>query len=246
MRALTFKLSGKTAFFKKPDVNSFAYFTYGHIHRVALLGLLGAIVGLGGNIQQKDKQYPEYYERLKELKLSVVPLPIDKKGYFSKKLQVYNNSVGYASKEEGGNLIVREQWLEEPKWQIFILDDDSIERSLFEKLCDYIISSKCVYVPYLGKNDHPATITNVSLVELSEIKQQNHIDSLFVMKSYNIRKYSWNDSPEYMYREVVPIALNKDYNFYEYDEICFTNIEVENLDKAKDTYCYEDLVLAFH
>ena len=39
MKVLRFTLSGKQAFFKKPEVNKYYYFTYGHIHRVALLGL---------------------------------------------------------------------------------------------------------------------------------------------------------------------------------------------------------------
>ena len=48
MKAIKFNLSGKFAHFKKPDVNSYAYFTYSHIHKVALLGILGAILGLKG------------------------------------------------------------------------------------------------------------------------------------------------------------------------------------------------------
>ncbi len=245
MKALTFELSGKTAFFKKPEVNSFAYFTYGHIHKIALMGLLGAVLGLGGHIRQGDKQYPEFYEKLRELKTAIVPLPIEKKGYFSKKLQVFNNSVGYASQEEGGNLIVKEQWLEEPRWQIFILDDNNIEDTLFKKLCDYIINSKCEYIPYLGKNDHPATISKGRFVELKTVEQQNYINSLFILKNQKVQELSWDGNAEYMYREVTPITLNKDYSFYEYEEICFTNIEIEDLDQAEDIFCYEDLVLSF-
>ena len=45
MDVLRFELSGKTAFFKKPDMNSYLYFTYGNIHKVALLGIFGAILG---------------------------------------------------------------------------------------------------------------------------------------------------------------------------------------------------------
>jgi len=67
MKAISFELSGKTAFFKKPDVNAYVY--------------------------------------------------------FSKKIQIFNN----ASKEIGGNLIVREQWLENAKWQIIVFDDGSNE-----------------------------------------------------------------------------------------------------------------------
>ena len=48
MKVLRFTLSGKQAFFKKPEVNKYYYFTYGHIHRVALLGLLGTVMGYSG------------------------------------------------------------------------------------------------------------------------------------------------------------------------------------------------------
>ena len=52
MKTLRFTLSGKTAFFKKPEVNSYVYFTYGNIHKVALLGIFGAILGYGGYTQK--------------------------------------------------------------------------------------------------------------------------------------------------------------------------------------------------
>ena len=41
-------LKGRTAFFKKPDVNSYYYFTYDQIHKVVLLGIFGAILGYSG------------------------------------------------------------------------------------------------------------------------------------------------------------------------------------------------------
>ena len=156
MEAISFVLSGQTAHFKKPDVNSYAYFTYNNIHKPALLGLLGAIIGLSGytqlynkineleqelsNLKGKAKKelqqkinlegtlFPEFYDKLKDLKISIKPL--SQNGYFNKKIQVFNNSVGYASKEQGGNLIVREQWLENPKWQILLLDNNSIDNSV--------------------------------------------------------------------------------------------------------------------
>lgn len=110
MKVLRFTLSGKQAFFKKPEVNKYYYFTYGHIHRVALLGLLGTVMGYSGyaHIVQKKKmeapEYPEFYEQLKELKMAVIPCC--EKGSFPQKIIAFNNSVGYASMEKGGNLIV--------------------------------------------------------------------------------------------------------------------------------------------
>ena len=52
MKVLGFTLSGKTAFFKNPEVNSYVYFTYGNIHKIALLGIFGAILGYGGHTKK--------------------------------------------------------------------------------------------------------------------------------------------------------------------------------------------------
>ena len=48
MEILKFRLKGKNAFFKVPEVNTYYYFTYGNIHKVALLGMFGAIMGYQG------------------------------------------------------------------------------------------------------------------------------------------------------------------------------------------------------
>lgn len=167
MDILRFTLSGKTAFFKKPEVNTFYYFSYGNIHKVALLGMFGAILGYAGYNQMKpkngrskkavEKGYPEFYRELKNVKVSI--LPKRKKGFIPKKIQTFNNSVGYASKEQGGNLIIKEQWLENPEWDICVLIDNEKSRLLAES----ILQHKCVYVPYLGKNDHCADISFLSL-----------------------------------------------------------------------------------
>jgi len=264
MKAISFELSGKTAFFKKPDVNVYSYFTYNNIHKPALLGILGAILGLKGHnqlfneiqilelkyknnkkdIELKEKleklknSYPEYYEKLSNLKISIVPLA--ENGYFTKKIQVFNNSVGYASKEQGGNLIVREQWLESPIWKIIILDDNSIEREVFDKLEDYLLNSKAVFIPYLGKNDHPAKIDNVEIVELDEIenykKIEKYIDSLFSKDGLNDNFNGFEKEGEFpfFFQEVSPIKLKEKYHFYEYESLVFTNLEL--IEFPKNTF----------
>ena len=62
METLKFTLAGQNAFFKKSDVNEYCYFTYGHIHKVALIGMLGAIAGYKG--------YGSKYETVKKSKKS--------------------------------------------------------------------------------------------------------------------------------------------------------------------------------
>lgn len=254
MKAVTFELSGRTAMFKKPDVNSYGYFTYNNIHKIALLGILGAICGLGGYNQQNSKlengagkedeepHYPEFYEKLKNLRVSIFP---QKQGYFSKKIQVFNNSVGYASKEQGGNLIVREQWLENPQWHIYLLDDGSIDRKLFDSLADSLINNKCEFIPYLGKNEHLAEISNAGLVEL-EKSDLKHIDSIFPKDGAVIGRQPYDGEQQiFFFKEVAPIKLNEKYNFYEFEEFIMTNLEIINVGALEHIYKIGNTSLAF-
>ena len=246
MKAVSFELSGKTACFRKPDVNQFAYFTYNNIHKPALLGILGAILGLGGynqlsaeNIRnRKEKKplnsgYPEFYEKLKGLKVSITPLT--PYGYFSKKIQAFNNSVGYASREMGGNLIVREQWLEEPKWQIVILDDGT---EVFQKLKEYLSEKKSVFVPYLGKNDHPAKIEEVKSIDLTDRIEGNRVSSLFIEEHCEISKIPPRGELSYFFKEVSPVRLQEEHHFYEYENLIFTNHKVVPND-SENIYSFE-------
>lgn len=247
MQGLKFELSGKTAFFKKPDVNSYIYFTYGNIHKVALLGVLGSILGLDGYMFQGDRTYPEFYSKLSDLMISIVPK--NKEGVITKKVQTFNNSVGYASKEQGGNLIINEQWLEEPKWDIFILLDD---KAYIEELKDRLLHNRYKYVPYLGKNDHFASIKYVEVIGLKEIKDIIRIDSLFIKKYFNILNPNEvqitlrdiSNVKKWKYEEKLPMGLNQYTNQYEFESFVFTNMNVENKSKVS-LYSYEDKVLFF-
>lgn len=239
MNAISFKLSGKTACFSKPDVNVYAYFTYNNIHKPALFGLLGAIIGLGGYTQLHDKNrglkksslgyddgYPEFYEKLKHLKVSITPLAPN--GYFSKKIQTFNNSVGYASQEAGGNLIVREQWLENPQWQIMILDDGS---EMYQKIEEFLLNGKSVYIPYLGKNDHPAKIENVASIKLNDAINEIKISSLFDEKVLQISKIPPRGELSFYFKEISPFSLQSQYHFYdEYKHLIFTNHSINEGD----------------
>lgn len=219
MKALRFILKGKTAFFKNPEVNTYYYFTFGNIHKPALFGLFGAILGYKGYEQGickgQETVYPEYYERFKNLKISIIPEKKD--GHFYKKMQNFNNSVGYASKEQGGNLIIKEQWLENPEWIVYVQMDG--EES--EKLADYIIHQKCVYMPYLGKNDHPAVMKNPEIISLEEIdSEESRIHSLGIAK---LLEFDWDEDFSYKYEEFLPIALKESTNHYQLEKFVLTD-----------------------
>lgn len=242
MEALRFTLKGKNAFFKKPEVNSYVYFTYGNIHKVSLLGIFGAILGYGGYAQKspyiKSKKaaeliesYPEFYERLKDLKIAVIPSENNKNGVIPKKIQSFNNSVGYASKELGGNLIIKEQWLENPEWEICVLLD--CEEAL--KIKDSICNHKCVYYPYLGKNDHFADILNISvekinktendLIKVSSMVPEKNIeitdlddDELDDLEDAGIDAYG-----SFVYKELLPVGMDGWTNKYVMEKMMLTD-----------------------
>ena len=211
MEALKFRLRGKTAFFKNPEVNSYYYFTFGQIHKPALIGIFGAIIGYKG-YERKYNDYPEYYEKLKDIKIAVVPE--SENGYFPKKIQVFNNSVGYASGENTGNLVVKEQWLENPSWIVYLMIDGDISK----RLAQMIHERKCVYMPYLGKNDHPAVIEDSSFVSLRE-KDGDEIQSL-IPHDYISSKW---DSFTFKYEEYLPAGLKLSTNQYIMKKFYFTD-----------------------
>jgi len=243
--ALKFELSGRNAFFKKPDVNEKVYFTYNNIHKVALLGLLGSIVGLKGwrnneLFGESDQVFPEFYRELSNLSVSIVP-DATARGYFPKKVQYFNNSVGYASKEQGGNLQIFEQWLENPRWIIY-LKNDGIKADLWDRLSEYLLGRKSVYIPYLGKNDFPAVISNVEIVMLEYCKS-SFIDSLFVGELDRVRDDETKDNRSpYIFTEYLPTGLQPEHNIYTYQRTIYTNCM---LNEATDLFMHGELRLSF-
>lgn len=170
---------------KKPDTNDPVYLTFNMLHKPALLGILGAIVGLEGFSEpqppkpkkKKSKDlYVElepkrivapYYEVLKDLKIGIRPLElIDGKinpnfnGNFSKTILTYNNGVGYANIQGGvpGNLMVTEQMLIAPVYRCFILFEKECE--VFTQLFENLKNQDAEYLPYLGKNEFSVWWTN--------------------------------------------------------------------------------------
>ncbi|MBN7771880.1 type I-B CRISPR-associated protein Cas5b [Clostridium aminobutyricum] len=271
MNVLKFTLSGKTAFFKKPDVNSYFYFTYGHIHKIALLGIFGAIMGYGGYNQQVrngNAVYPEFYEKLREIKISIVPKEAvneayqpavprrndRQKGYFNKKVQIFNNTVGYANAD--GNLIVKEQWLENPCWDIYLILQGEVE----EEIAKRIINSRATYIPYLGKNDHPAKISHAEIVEMELISldQSFCMDSLYLKDCFKIcledddKLFDMDEDIEitFKYEERLPVELEEATNQYITAPFAYTNSKVmfNQSETAKKTIvgCCQGKCLQFY
>lgn len=229
---------------KKPDTNEPVYLTFNMLHKPALLGILGAIAGLKGF--QKNGELPEYYEKLKNVQVGIMPLPKDENseisyhenGNFTKTIIKYNNTTGLASEEAGGNLMVAEQTLISPAFRCFVLLDETIDEQ--KKLIDYLINYQSEFVPYLGKNDCSLWWENAKELDFSEFKPDGSfkIDSLFVkeeaVKDSKVDEALFDilmDSPEgntFSYFENLPASyLGAPLFQYEFRNFAFTDWDLK-------------------
>ncbi|WP_143959478.1 CRISPR-associated protein Cas5 [Litoribacter populi] len=143
-KLISIDLEADFGFLRKPDTNDGIAMSYNMLHKPALLGIFGAVLGLEG--YQKRGVLPEYYMQLQGLKVGISPLGAER-GNFPKTMIVYTNTVGYANKD--GNLIAYENTLIRPSYRVFVaLAND---HPLYLSLKD----AKAEFIPYLGKNEFP-------------------------------------------------------------------------------------------
>lgn len=240
-RLISFDLKAEFGFLKKPDINDGIYLTYNILHKPALLGILGAIAGMEGN--KENGKFPQYYKRLmhyndklqpidglESIKIAIQPLDSDK-GNFTKEIVKYNNSIGFASREAGGNLIITEQILVQPSYRCFLLLN--ISNNDEKLLYDYILSYNAVFIPYLGKNDFSAWWTNAKEYKTEtkfDFESNFKIASIFV-KSEAVSNYvvkavgrdARSNIQSFIYFEKLPIDFDHKLYQYSYNDFVYSN-----------------------
>jgi len=254
-RLISFDLKAEMGFFKKPDINDGLYLTYNLLHKPALLGIIGAITGMEG--YKKNGVFPEYYKKFKHLKVGISPLDSDK-GDYTKIVIRYNNSTGFASNENGGNLIVAEQTLIKPSYRCFLLLslDDKDELALY----DNILSYKAEFLPYMGKNDFSAWWTDAreyNSFEKFDFNQDYKIASIFTKTgivsdciTHSISMFHEKSKDIlFLYFEKLPIDLNgRDKNGnqlyqYSYADFVYSNASFKkemNMSETGEFYQIEE------
>lgn len=233
LNALKFTLNGTTAHFKKPQVNSINL-TYTHIHKVALLGILGNLIWLGGWRSKAKNEHPEFYSKLSGLEISIVP----DKHIFYKGVKHYCNTTGFANKDgknAGSSLMVREQFLINPSWDVYIKESGCSEFSLIK---EYILEQKSFGTLYLGKTHHPANVENGKMICIDKVCGINRIDSLFDLNKIvvgNARK---------LFMEYLPVGLDENCN-YTYKEMGVSDGTVIECEGEGEYYKCGDRILYF-
>jgi|AntAceMinimDraft_17_1070374.scaffolds.fasta_scaffold01176_5 CRISPR-associated protein Cas5h len=228
---------------KNPDTNEPVYLTFNMLHKPALLGIFGAIIGLKGF--QKKGELPEYYDKLKNLKIGIQPLNHEN-GNYSKTIIKYNNTTGFASEEKGGNLIIDEQTLIAPAFRCYVLLnlDNENQKKLYNNLKD----NKAEYLPYLGKNEFSVWWENFNNYDFGEFSAEGifKISSIFIKeeslkkgikKIYFTPKMNFQSQNKFFsYFENLPVSYHKKLFQYEYKNFTFTNWDLKNDFKLPENY----------
>jgi len=251
-KLISVDLRANFGFLKKPDTNEGIYLTYNCLHKPALLGILGAIVGLGGYAQAYSVNrdlLPDYYRSLKSLKVGIQPLDSEK-GNYPKTVISYNNSVGYANLD-GGTLIVQEQTLLRPSYRIYLLLElsDNLQLQLYHHLSN----NESNFIPYLGKNDFQLWWDSFVEYEYEEgyvPKDSYRIETLFIKKEGTTIKesvestrasiFDFSDplTPDFfVYFENLPIEFDEKIKHYRQCNFVYTNKKL-NKSYILDGLCF--------
>lgn len=252
-KLISFTIKAEKGFLKKPDINDGIYLTYNMLHKPAILGILGAIIGLEG--YQKNEELPEYYNKLKDIPVGVKPID-DEKGNFQKTTITYNNTTGLASNEQGGNLMITEQTLIKPSYKIYLLLD--LEDDNQKQIYEYIKNQKAVYLPYLGKNDYSlwwdkneveeyewekfeksnssfsiSTVFQKNNITVKEAKEINENSDLFDFSTLP-------EIPQFVSFERLPINFNKTLYQYNYEDFAYASFRLKSDVELKNIYKIDD------
>lgn len=241
MEVLKFNLWGLGAKFTRPHINSI-YSTYPHIHKVALLGMLGAIIGIEKSGVKKGDE-PNFYRELKNLKVAIVP----KKQKFSIVENMITETSYMFNKDKEGcptSFITYNEDLFRPSWDIYILSDNSDK---YKKIKEYIIEGKSHFIPCLGKNEFPGSIKEVEVLDCEEIDPSyiETIDGLFPKESVELGIYENIDVKRLYNHYFMPVAL--DDILHQYVEKCLvlTNNPIENIKNPENIKVCQDKTLYF-
>lgn len=256
-RLVSIDLRADFGFFKKPDLNDGILLSYNMIHKPSLIGIFGAVIGLGG--YQRKGEFPEYYHAFKDLPIGIEPLAHER-GNYQKTSVKYTNTVGYANAD--GNLLVEEMMLIRPAYRCYALLNLEIPEQ--SKLYEFLKEGKAEYIPYFGKNEYQANWLDgegdVSFREyvfekVDKMDSAAKVDSLFSIDSLKENKVNEDDEVDnpndfydvgltlkkaeespFAYFERLPIGFNEQLIQYHIIKQVFTNFLIKADKKLPNLY----------
>lgn len=247
-KLISIDIKADFGFFRKPDVNNTINLSYNIIHKPAVLGIAGAIVGLEG-YTEKGK-LPDYYNAFKDIKIGVQPLD-DEKGNFQKTNIKYSDSTGFNNKDKDkkpATRLTEEITLIHPQYRIYMLLNTACGYQV--KLLDYLSEAKSEFIPYFGKNEFTAwwdkeSYKEYDFVENPEINGSIQIKTVF-LKDFLLRENTEAPEPDifsgqeieipFMYFERLPKDFDLKLMQYDLGEFVYSSYLIKNAENLKNLF----------
>ena len=125
-----------------------------------------------------EPQYPEYYKKLKHLKIGIKPIGDFP---FNKIINKYNSKNSYFGGAKYDNIIISEQLLIKPKYHIYVYEEGNAD--VVGELFTRLRINAPIFMPYLGKNEFIANFDDIKIIEnISPLvpEAKNRVSSIFI------------------------------------------------------------------
>jgi CRISPR-associated protein Cas5h len=159
LKIISFRISGSFAAFRDPSITS-NQTVYYIPSKSAVVGILGAMIGIKHSDQLGDIYSMEYLDFFKQTSIGIQLESIPKKVvYFT----------NHRSMKEAKTKPFKTEVVENPRYTIYV----DTEKMYFEKLSNTLKKNEFVYSPYLGHAYCPASVSDVRETDAKVIDSEN-------------------------------------------------------------------------
>jgi CRISPR-associated protein Cas5h len=159
LKIISFRISGSFAAFRDPSVTS-NQTVYYIPSKSAVVGILGAMIGIKRSDQLGDIYSEEYLDFFKQTRIGIQLESTPKKVvYFT----------NHRSIKEAKTKPFKTEVVENPRYTIYV----DTEKKYFEKLSNVLTKNEFVYSPYLGHAYCPASVFDVREMDAKVIDSKN-------------------------------------------------------------------------
>ena len=237
MKALKFTIESRYGYFKNYESNQ-VYMTYNYIPKTTILGILGAIIGLDGWRQMERNNKLEYWEELKNTKISLIPY----KPYFETFIETINNSTGFQNKN-GATANIKRQILQNPKFTILI-QKDSIKDKYYNLIKCRLENGESEFPLCMGINNYKLNVVDVGEIELEKEEELDDLIINSLIKYEDIEEIydeNYDREEQYLSDVYLPVGYKKEDMGYKVERFIYTNHFVkikDNVWKTKENLYY--------
>lgn len=158
MKIISFRISGAFGAFRDPSVTS-NQTVYYIPSKSAVIGILGAIIGIKRSDQLEDIYSKEYLDFFKNTNIGIqLESPPKKVVYFT----------NHRSIKEAKTKPFKTEVVENPRYTIYV----DTEKSYFEKLSNALMKNQFVYSPYLGHAYCPASVFDAKEIDAKVVDSE--------------------------------------------------------------------------